>query len=154
MTKLHEVKAGEYNVVHYDHNDFDIKKFEERYKCKYVGEFTLKNRNGWANKPVSVFWQEEIPAAYKDVGSHYIGLYYDEDGRPMITDARTAVAHDWNGVLDPVLGTILYSAYRHDYQVYDRLMADGGPEYLRSSAHPSVKITIVKDSLKVERNNT
>lgn len=150
---LHKIKAGEYTILHYDSGIVAPAKVEKQYNAKYVGEFTLKYEyGGWANLPVAVFYQEEIPKQYKKVGSHYFGIY-NRDGALYIVNAEKAANHTWIGVLDPVTKEILYSAYRHDYQVHEGLMADGGPDYTRTSSSRLVDLTIVKDKIVVEEND-
>lgn len=132
------------------HNDFYDEKFykavSEKKKAKYIGEFSLKTKNGsWADIPVAVFYQEDAHPQ----GSNYFGLYKSIlpwEGL-MITDAIKAVDNIWTGVLNPETNEVLYSAYQHDYQVHGDLMADGGACYTRSSKHPLVTFKIDKDKI-------
>ena len=94
--------------------------------------------------PVAIYYTEK---AHPE-GSNYFGLFRDaRDGGLRITNGIQAVDHEWSGVLDVETGEVLYSAYRHDYQTYNNLMADGGPDYLRCSVSPIVKFKILKDEI-------
>ncbi len=143
-----------YKIVHYDRLGLNPEVIEEMYNAKYIGEFSIKGKSGeFANMPVAIFYTEE---AHPE-GSNYMGWYFkanpyilDEEPVLMITDGFSATEHEWDGVLDPETGTILYSGHRHDYQTHAGLMADGGPEYLRSNQGSShVKLKIVKDKMVV-----
>lgn len=145
-----KVQSGEYTIIHHDQNGFNLNAIEEKYQAKYVGEFTLKTKSGqWANWPVSVFYQEVIPEEYRDVGSHHFGVYYNPDGQAYISNAKAAVENDWVGVLNKDTKEVLYSAYRHDYQTWGDMMADGGADYTKRSMHPIVKLKIVEDRIEV-----
>jgi hypothetical protein len=116
------------------------------YKAKYIGEFSVAGLGGgFANLPVSIFYQQEAHPR----GSNWFGLYFNHLDKLMITDGKSAVDNIWVGVLNEKTNEILYSAYRHDYQVYGDLMADGGAEYTKSSVHPHINFKIVKDTLEV-----
>lgn len=147
------VFSGKYKIIHYDKLGLDTALVEKRYNAKYIGEFSLKSQDSWVNTPVAVFYQKEIPPQYEGIGSHYFGVYVNGDGHVMITNAKSAADHQWVGVLCEETNTILYSAYRHDFQVYKDLMADGGPDYTRSSTHNLVKINIKDGDLEITHDN-
>jgi len=133
---------GEYTVVHNDtlQSFIKIPVVEKEYKAKYVGEFTVRGKeDNWVNAPAMLFWADEPHPE----GSNWFIIYFNGEGQPMISDGKSAVEHEWDGILDPETNTVLYSAYRHDYQVFDDLVADGGPEYFRGSLHSGVKIQIL-----------
>lgn len=146
--KLHD--SPDFSVVHYDHLStyIDPEKVEKEKSAKYIGEFTLKAKDGsWANTPVQIYYQKE---KYKDENgehSNYFGLYF-QNNRLMITDAISAVQDViYSGVLDEDTREVLYSAFRHDYQTHGDLMADGGREYTRTSMHPTVFFKVEGDKL-------
>jgi hypothetical protein len=143
MLMAHNLNGSNYVVYHHDNHGFKLDVVEEMYKAKYVGEFTLRTKGGWANLPVAVFYTKEKHPE----GSNYFGLFIDPFRGALITNAISAVENVWNGVLNPETGEVLYSAYRHDYQTHGNLMADGGPEYLRSSMHPVVQFQIKDGTL-------
>ena len=143
-------KDGKYTIVHTDYNSLSInfKKVEDAYKAKYVGEFTLKTKDGsWGNKPVSVFYTKEAHPK----GSNYFGLFITNDYKLMITNAAIVADKVWSGVLNSKTNEILYSAYRHDFQEYGGMMADGGADYNRTSAHPYAEFKIVDGEFIVTR---
>ncbi len=142
--------CGKYVVSHEDQLAVYTHVIEEKYSAKYVGEFCYKNgKQGWMNKPMALFYTDKTHPE----GSNYMGVMtvINESGEAgiLIVDGISAAENEWYGVLNEETGEVIYSAFRHDYQALDVLMADGGPEYLRSSGHPHVKITIVKDKLNV-----
>ena len=153
-----EANRGTYKVIHRDHNTFlDIARIEEKMKAKYVGEFSLPNKeDDWLNQPVSVFYAKKKHPE----GSNYFGLLrtitsINPNGTPqqttMICNAIGVTRKPWTGVLDPVKNIVIYSAFRHDYQTYENLMADGGQEYVRCSSSPLVKLLVTKGTIEVER---
>lgn len=141
----------DHTLVHHDSMKkfFKMEEVEKIKNAKYMGEFTVKNPSGsWANIPVSVFYQEK---AHPE-GSNYFGLFFEPlRGHLMITDAKSVAEHKWIGVLNEKTKEILYSAYRHDFQTYEEMMIDGGPEYTKS--YPNAKLVefyLEKDKIKVD----
>ena len=124
---------------------------EKKYKAKYLGDFCVKNKIGWVNQLVSVFYTKE---AHPE-GSNYFGIYLD-NSTPMITNAITAVTNKdgtpviYTGVLLTDKVRVLYSAYRHDYQSVDGVFVDGGRDYLRTNKASAdwVNFIINKDEIK------
>jgi len=149
MENLHRVLSGEYTILHHDKLGIKTGVVEQRYNAKYIGEFSLKTKDGWVNTPVAIFYQKKIPTQYKGIASHYFGLYFNHENELMITNALSATQHKWVGVLNPLTKEVLYSAYRHDFQTYDNMMADGGPEYTRSSHSTLIEFEIKKDRLEI-----
>ncbi len=155
--EFHKVKCEfngkEYTIIHEDANLWlDKLKVEEKYNCKYIGEFTLKTKDKeWADTPVSIFYQETIPLQYKTTGSRYFGIFKDTlYNKVMITNAIAAVGPIYSAILNTENNEALYSAFRHDFQYYEGLMIDGGLEYIKCSAYkPLVKFKIVGDKLKI-----
>lgn len=142
-----------YLILHDDSlsNMLKMEVIEEKYNAKYIGEFCYKQpTKGWLNQPMALFYTEEKHPE----GSNYMGILiqynpYTEENTIIIVDGISAVEHEWIGVMDIRNNTILYSAFRHDYQTHGELMADGGPEYTRSSLHVNVKMAIAKDKLQI-----
>ena len=126
------VENSDYKVMHLDRNAeyIDISKVCETYQASYIGEFSAKNRDGgWINLPCSLFYTEE---AHPD-GSNYFVLYnrpsISGHGTWVIANGISAADNKWTGVLNPETGHILYSAFRHDYQSMEGVVADGGAAY-------------------------
>ena len=152
---IHGIKSadGEYLIEHDDSlsNMLKMDVIEEQYNAKYIGEFCYKQpTKGWVNQPMALFYTEKKHPE----GSNYMGVLikYTITGEfdcVIIVDGISAVEHEWVGVLDVNCNAVLYSAFRHDYQKLGDLMADGGPDYTRSSMHPNVKFKIVKDKIEV-----
>lgn len=143
--------CGKYVVSHEDQLPIYTHIIEEEYNAKYIGEFCYKNgKQGWMNQPMALFYTENPHPE----GSNYLGVMTTvmPSGKEtiLLTDGVSAAENEWYGVLNEETNEVIYSAFRHDYQVLDVLMTDGGPEYLRSSGHPHMKLTIVKDKLNVE----
>ncbi len=141
---LHTIESGLYKIRHNDMLDEQLKLsvLEERFKARYIGEFSINNNR------VALFYQDEIPEQYRDVGSNYLAVYL-RDGQMYVTNGLPVVERTWLGVVNPETKDVLYSATRHDFQCYGDLMADGGADYLRSSLHPQVKMRIILDRLTV-----
>lgn len=136
--------CDKYAISHEDQLPIHPEVIEEKYNAKYIGEFSYKNGSqGWINQPMALFYTEN---PHPD-GSNYLGVLVT-DGI-VVVDGISAAENEWYGVLNEETNEVIYSAFRHDYQVLDKLMADGGPEYHRTSMHPHVKMNIVKDKIVV-----
>lgn len=142
-----KIDNSPYTLIHNDILPEEVqKKVCEQKKAKYLGEFSLRTKEGdWSDFPVAIFYQEE---AHPE-GSNYFGIY--KSPLPwqsyMITNAIKATEVDWTGVLNPDTNDVLYSAYQHDYQTLGSLMADGGHCYTRCSNHPIISFKIFKDKI-------
>lgn len=142
----------DYTLVHHDHLLDYIRPgiVEEKYNAKFLGEFCCKNSQGWVNGPSQIYY---TPERHPE-GSNYFALWFKGDDL-VISNGISAVENPdgtpviYQGVLDEKSKEILYSAFRHDYQTYWKMMCDGGRDYLKSSTHPSVSFVIEKDSIKV-----
>jgi hypothetical protein len=113
-----------------DQAQFNIEKVEAKYNAKFVGQFCLKTvGGGWAESPADIYY---VTNPDRSLGhSNYFGLIVQRGGvyitkgdsavEPLIT---AAVADD---------GEIIYSKYRHDYNVSKDKSAwiDGGRDYTR-----------------------
>ena len=151
-----------YDLYHKDENKPKLKfsVIEKEYKAKYIMEVALRNvEGGWVNTPVSLFYQKEKPKNIPGA-SNYFGLFFSAIGvtaygSPVksetvrITNAEAAVKDVvYTGVLCPDDTTVIYSAFRHDCQIHQDIMVDGGRDYLRtSSGRPPVSFKIDKDKL-------
>lgn len=122
-----------------------ISMIENAYNAKYVFESCLKTKFGdWGNFPVAIFYTEKAHPK----GSNYFGIYMDENGDFMITNAITAM-ESFDGL--QVGNDVIYSRYRHDYREYKGAMVDGGRDYFKRSTDRGtpVRLHVVGDHLEV-----
>lgn len=96
---------------------------EERYGARYVGDFSVKQSNGWTDRPVAVFWRTEDHPTY----GRYFGMFRDVEaivdgdepevvyGSWMITNAQSVADHCWSGAR-AADGEIVFSRFRHDFR--------------------------------------
>jgi len=123
----------------YHFTDKGIKKLEELYNAKYVGHWCTKRPDGtWHDMPVDVFYQEN-PDRSKG-HSNYFGMFINERGQAMITNAESAFSEQITGMLCED-GEVLVSRYRNDYQTKGDVMVDGGRDYLRYSGGRYIRVT-------------
>jgi hypothetical protein len=133
-----------------------IARIEEKYEAKYVCETCIKNRHGWVNRSVSIFYQPD-PSKVPEGGSQWFGLFFarwgfvgmDAPRRLMICNAITAVEQDITGIVADN-GDVIYSRYRHDYRWSPdkSVMIDGGRDYTRHNMGGElVTLRIVEDKL-------
>jgi len=123
----------------YHFTDKGIKKLEELYNAKYVGHWCTKRPDGtWHDMPVDVFYQEN-PDQSKG-HSNYFGMFINERGQAMITNAESAFSEPITGMLCED-GEVLVSRYRNDYQTKGDVMVDGGRDYLRYSGGRYIRVT-------------
>lgn len=154
MLNVQKLTSG-YTLVHLDElaSLIDVSKVQNWKNAKYVGEFTLKNKDGnWANIPVQIYYQKEAHTQ----GSNYFGLFFDGTTDSfLITDGISAVINK-DGT--PVIYTgvsnddkeVLYSARRHDYQTYEGMMIDGGREYTKHNGKfPLINFKIVDGNIEI-----
>ena len=107
----------------------DVKKVEEKYNAKYVGDFCLKTKNGnWSESPAAIFWQETPPI---EGYCNYFGLIV-QDGTIYITSGASAFSEPIEGVVARN-GEVNFSRYRHDFHYSEdgSIAVDGGRDYLR-----------------------
>ena len=140
---LEGTKEEEISIVHNDTFLVDpktIATIESHYNGKYIMETTIKSVNGnWVNMPVALFYTEE---AHPE-GSNYFALYHDHTGSLMITNGISAVEDEegnpvvYEANLNTETNQAVYSAFRHDYQVVNKTMMDGGRDYARCSIEPN-----------------
>lgn len=135
---------------------------EKNHSATYICETCVKNKNGWANRAVAIFYQPD-PSKVPEGGSQWFGIFMQADPegwldthelpgdhlRPMICNAITAVEQDITGIIADN-GDIIYSRYRHDYRWSEdkSVMIDGGRDYDRHNLGGAlVRLRIVKDRL-------
>jgi hypothetical protein len=125
-----------------------IKKIEDFYGAKYMGQWAVKGERGWSGIPVDVFYQPNPDTAKGH--SHYFGMFINGQNRMMITDAQSAFSEPIYGVLCDD-GEVIVSRYRHDYVTKDGCMVDGGRDYFkRSDRGKTVRITVDRDQFVIE----
>lgn len=131
----------------------DIKKCEEYFKAKYIGDFQVKNYNDeWSSMPVAVFYcaKPDISKNHK----HYIGLFLPiittdpvQLGPLSVTDATSAVKEPFIGI-QADNGEIVISCYTHDYRTSTdgSVNIDGGREYTKcNNTERLIKIQLIKN---------
>ena len=128
-----------------------IRTIEERYGAKYMGYWCTKNTRGqWNESPVDVFYQPN-PDISKG-HTNYFGMFV-RDASVYITEASTAFSDPISGIPTDD-GEVIVSRYRHDYVTKDGRMIDGGRDYVRTSLHPTVMVTVDGDRFVItEREN-
>jgi hypothetical protein len=110
-----------------------IENVEETMNAKYIGYWTIFQKNNWTDEPVDVFYQEKLNSPDH---SHYFGLFrHHGSDRCMITNAESFMRPD--GI--PVVYSndeIVASHYRHDYRSTSDGVSfiDGGAEYVKSNS--------------------
>lgn len=102
-----------------------IKKFEEKYKAKYIGDFDL-------NEGIeSLFYQPTPNLELKH--SHYFTLFVQSfTNKTYITNAKKYENVIFNAVKSK--RTYLISCYRHHYNEKDGIFIDGGFDYSRTNS--------------------
>jgi len=70
-----------------------------------------------------------------------------------ITEASSAFSDPIAGIPTDD-GEVIVSRYRHDYVEKDGRMIDGGRDYVRSSLHPIVRITVNADQFVITEETT
>lgn len=127
---------------------------EAMYNAKYMIDSAVAGTfkedgsvDTWSTIPGAFFYQEE---PYPETGSHYFCLYINPlDGKLFITDGSYIDKVVFNFV--KVRGGLLHSVHRHDCQVMDGKMIDGGRDYLRGTFGDNdlVSMRIVDDGWEV-----
>lgn len=128
---------------------FDIKKVEEKYNAKYIGDFALKDKyNGWTEQPAAIFYCEN-PDQSKG-HTHYFGLLM-RGKTVMITKGDSAFSQGLSGAIAKN-GEIIISCYRHHFVEAEdgSCVIDGGRDYLHTNTTNIVKLKINKDKLEIE----
>jgi hypothetical protein len=124
------------NVTQYVNNGrkdsiVNIKKTENKYNARYVGQLPIRNGNrGWQSDDCAeIFWQDILPV---EGYSHYFAII-NRNGVLYITDGNSA-AEGTISAVEAKNGEIIYSRYRHDmrYSTDNTVWIDGGRDYVRS----------------------
>lgn len=133
----------------YHLNEEQIKAAEDKYGAKYMGYWCTKSPGGyWNGRPVDVFYQPD-PDVSKG-HTHYFGLLI-QGGILYITNAASAFEEPITGIICED-GEVIVSRYRHNCVEKDGRMIDGGRDYVRSSLHASVTITVDADKFVISDN--
>ena len=119
------------NIVH--NPIFDTKTVADFYSekdgvpIKYV---CTSAPNEHATYAADIFYRE---TPHPEFGNHYFGLYNNNMGQIMITNADMIEDLEFTCIEDSN-GDLHYSAHRHDYKVLDNdNMIDGGRSYVRTN---------------------
>lgn len=121
---------------------FSIEKVEAKYNAKFVGQFCLKTVSGsWGESPADIYYVQNPDRSLGH--SNYFGLITQRGG-VYITRGDAAVAENITAIVADD-GEILYSKFRHDYNVSKdkSVWIDGGRDYTRSGGEKFVTLKIV-----------
>lgn len=122
----------------------NVANIEDMYSATFVGDFSIKTKIGWTNFPIAVFYQ---PNPKIELGhSYYFGMYIDDYGRLMITNAESTFSQPIVGITADD-GQIIFSRFRHDFVRSNdgSVSIDGGREYTKYTGDPSQLVNIVID---------
>ena len=117
----------------------NIKKIEEKYNAKYIGDFALKTRDGgWSVTPAQVYWQPTPPV---EGYSNYFAIFMRGES-VYITSGQSVADVEIDAIKSG--DEILYSRYRWDYrQTKDGKAAiDGGRDYTKIVSRPEEYLTL------------
>ncbi|MCK9369758.1 hypothetical protein M0R04_07630 [Candidatus Dojkabacteria bacterium] len=143
--KKHEYKS---------YQPINIKKTEDHYGSKFIGDFCIRSLQSWTETPAAVFYQ---PNPNLELGhTHYFGLFVADSRKVIIVNAESAF-------VDPIIGVvaddgeIIFSRYRHDFVWSgDRsVYIDGGRDYVKTNVLDDakiVKLIINEDHLDIKTN--
>lgn len=147
-TKNSSLKLSDYKVYKKPKlaHLFNIPFTEKQYNANFVMECCLYNPENkvFDNDPCLLFYQPALPKDALKNWSNYFALKLKGDKSLWIYNGIGCVHSDVNysGVLVNKTKKILFSAYRHDYQVDevddDWYMVDGGREYGRHSLNGDI----------------
>jgi hypothetical protein len=132
----------------YHFNGDSIKLIEEKYGAKYMGYWCTKRLGGsWHEVPVDVFYQPD-PDTEKG-HTHYFGVYRNDAGLVMITEASSAFSEPIAGsICDD--GEVIVSRYRHDYVAMKGAMIDGGRDYVRTNRCKTAEVVVEGDKFVIK----
>lgn len=119
----------------------DIAKVETKYAANWVGQLSLRTRDGnWSETPADVYWQAKPPI---EGYSNYFALIY-KFGSLYITSGESAVAGTFSAVVADD-GEVIYSRYQHDYRTSTdgSVFIDGGRNYCRTNITNAIQLKIV-----------
>lgn len=120
---------------------FDTKKVCEIYSKKDGVPVTYVCTSALSEETIArdIFYRE---TPHPQFGNRYFALFYDRDGRVMITNADAIEGKEFGLVSDDD-GNLQYSEHRHSFKSFKNgNMIDGGRAYIRSSGsvvHGQVK---------------
>ncbi len=84
----------------------------------------------YSDMPADIFYRE---TPHPEFGNRYFGLFHDQTGRVMITNADKIEDLEF-GMVENDAGELEYSQSHHDYKQFENgNMIDGGRQYIRSS---------------------
>jgi hypothetical protein len=135
----------------------DIKRAEESYNAKFMGDFCLKTKYGWASDSCgAVFYVENPDRSLGHTNYFALVLQYGMDlKRPQlfITKGDSAFEQPIVGVVADD-GEVVYSRYRHDmrWSTDGSVAIDGGNDYTIVTGNidcKQVHITADGDELRI-----
>ena len=113
-----------------------------QYNAKYLGSWSIKDRNGnWTTDPVEVFYQPNPD--FSKGHSYYFGIFYATlSNQLMICNAESAFSEPIFGIIENEV--VYISKYRHDFiKTPEGKIIDGGRDYLLCSVSaPFVEVTV------------
>lgn len=113
----------------------NIKKVEEKYGAKYIGDFCLRVvGGGWSEAPAAVFFQPNPDRALGH--TNYFGLIFRGE-QLFITKGDSAFSEPIQGIVSKS-GEVLYSRFRHDFRTLKDGSGsiDGGRDYTKVIGSP------------------
>lgn len=119
-----------------------IRQVELYYKVKYVGVFCLGKDSQWDNAPVDIFYQ---PKPNIELGhTNYMAVFY-RNGTLYVADGSSAIVGVTFNAVVAENGEIIYSCYRHDYQLSSDGTAwiDGGRDYTRQGGSEMITFVVI-----------
>lgn len=129
--------------------DENIKNIEEEKKCKFVGEFPVRQHS---TEVGALFWQDTPP---DPSFSNYFFLYYrpinpfdlESPMQLYITGGGHVEDQKFLGMITD-RGDFIYSRGRHDFLELDGSYVDGGDSYFKTGGTGSiVNFILVKDKI-------
>jgi hypothetical protein len=122
-----------------------IAKMEKHYGAKYVIDSCLQHKDGRYNNDRAIIFYTEKKHPN---GSHYMAFFkkYDMMANTsdwMITNGETGVTGEFNGLLLED-GSLMHSAYRHDYFSHGNAFVDGGRDYMKRPLNGDFKVVSFK----------
>lgn len=116
-----------------------VKKLEEKYNAKYIGDFDMKN-----GKSGLLFYQ---PFPNLELGhSNYFFLFISAENL-YITNGEYMTDIVFNAVKSK--RTYLISCYRHHYNEKDGIFIDGGRDYLRTNTDKIYQLKLENGEFKL-----
>lgn len=134
-------------IVSKDYYPIDSERIEKKYNAKYIGDFCLKQSNGYTDFPVAIYYQPnpDIEKGHKE----YFGLFLRDD-RMYITDGTKAFLEPFIAVKDE--NNVYISCYRHHFNSNEdnSVFIDGGRDYTRYTLdNELVEVIVEKGEFKI-----